>query len=74
MLGKIFSIVHIDIFFLLPRKQDLTFLANCGDNLCEMSNHVFLRKLENIISLQFVELVPRVVSDAAHFCIHIDAC
>ena len=41
-LGKIFSRRHFEIFFLIfPRKQDLTFHANCLDNLHEMSYPVF---------------------------------
>ena len=37
-----FSRRQIDDF--LPRKQDLTFHANCGDNLHKMSNLIFWEK------------------------------
>ena len=44
ILGKIFSRPHIDIFFLFLKTG---FDVSCnGDNLHEMSNHVFLEKLE----------------------------
>ena len=45
MLGKTFSRQHFEIVFLFfSRKQDLTFHANCLDNLHEMSSPVFWGK------------------------------
>ena len=63
-LGKIFSRQHFEIFFLIfPRKQDLTFHANClqGDNLHEMSDPVYVKNKKNIINLSSAENAQRVV-------------
>ena len=63
-LGKIFSRQHLEIFFLIfPRKQDLTFHANClqGDNLHEMSDPVYAKNKKNIINLSSAENAQRVV-------------
>ena len=62
-LGKIFSRRHIEIIFLFfPRKQALTFHANClqGDNLHEMLNLVFWENKKNI-NLSSAESAQRVV-------------
>ena len=62
MLGKNFSRRYFEIFFLFfPRKQDLSFYANCirnGDNLHNVSNPV---SWKNIINLSSAELAQRVV-------------
>ena len=61
ILGKIFS-RRFEIFFLIfPRKQDLTFHANClqfGDNLHEILNPVFLRK-KNKKNISSICCMPR---------------
>ena len=70
MLSKIFTRQHIEMVFLFfPKKQDLTFHANCliGDNLHKVSNPVFLRKIrKNIMNLSSVEFVQRVVKVSLH--------
>ena len=53
MLGKNFSRRYFEIFFLFfPRKQDLTFYANCitnGDNLHNVSNPVSWEKYHQFV-------------------------
>ena len=63
ILGKIFSRRHFEIFFFFtfPRKQDMTFHANClpGDNLHEMSKPVFWEKIKKVSSVCHLLKMPR---------------
>ena len=62
-LGKIFSRLHFEIFFLFfPEKEDLTFHANCFKSICMKCQILFSRKnKKNITNLSSAELVKRVV-------------
>ena len=78
MLGTLVNFSAVDFlkyFVIFPRKKDLTFHAKCqirhfmqiisiGENLHEISNHIFLGKIRKISPIFLsAELAQRVVKD-----------
>ena len=63
ILGKILSRRHAEVFFLIfPRKQDVTFHANCLQTICTKCQILFSGKIRINVNLSSADFAQRVLS------------